>query len=338
MSVPGDPAVRQSSLAKPSVALIGAGSMGANHARTIANSERATLGVVVDCEVGRAADLADIYGSRFSQDVEDALSCDIAVVATTAQTHLQVAGPLIEESIPVLVEKPLASDIDETRRLIGMSERHGTPMMCGFVERFNPVVIAARDQIAMEGPAIHIVGMRHSPPNPRAALSVVHDLLIHDADLVFALTGEVGPTEASGTTWRSPSTGFDEIADATVTLESGAIATVSASRMGQRKVREFRVATGSALFELDLLRRTLTVYRHVSQEALMFASGYRAETVVDIPFVRQEGEPLALQFRHFLALAAGEVDPKVERDSVLPSHEVVAKVEPIRHRLLSAQH
>ena len=92
--------------------------MGSNHARTIANSERATLGVVVDCDGGRAANLAETYGSRFSENVEDALSCDMAVVATTAQNHLEVAVPLIEAGIPVLVEKPLAADVDETRRLI----------------------------------------------------------------------------------------------------------------------------------------------------------------------------------------------------------------------------
>lgn len=309
------------------IAVIGAGAMGANHARTIAAGEQGKLGLVVDSDEESARKLADLYAVPYSLSPDDAATCDAAIVATPAESHLEVAAGLIRQGTPVLVEKPLASDLSEVDALIDLAGHHGTPMMCGFVERFNPVVTTAREHLAIEGDVLHVLGVRHSPPNPRAALSVVHDLLIHDLDLVFTLTGEWGTVDASGTAWSSASTGFDEIADATMLLRSGALATVSASRAGQRKVREFRVSTATALFELDLLRRTLTVYRHVSQEALLFSSGYRAETVVDIPFVRQEGEPLTLQLRHFIDLIEGDVDVSSELATIRPAHQVAAAVE-----------
>jgi hypothetical protein len=70
------------------------------------------------------------------------------------------------------------------------------------------------------------------------------------------------------------------------------------------------------------------VYRHRSHSQEAEASvSYRAETVVDIPFVRHRGEPLALQLRHFLDILDGKADVDAERDSILPAHEVAACIE-----------
>jgi hypothetical protein len=48
---------------------------------------------------------------------------------------------------------------------------------------------------------------------------------------------------------------------------------------------------------------------------------------VDIPFVRHAGEPLALQFEHFLDLVEGRVDADAERQRILPTHELADQVE-----------
>ena len=81
------------------------------------------------------------------------------------------------------------------------------------------------------------------------------------------------------------------------------------------------------MIELDLLRQDISVYRHVRHEQLGGASTtYRAETVIDIPFVRHAGEPLALQFEHFLDLVEGRADAEVERCRVLPAHELASRI------------
>jgi hypothetical protein len=81
------------------------------------------------------------------------------------------------------------------------------------------------------------------------------------------------------------------------------------------------------MLELDLLRRTITVYQHVGHLTALGDAGYRAQTVMDLPFVREAGEPLALQLAHFVALVRCEADPELERASLLAPHEAMALLQ-----------
>jgi hypothetical protein len=95
-------------------------------------------------------------------------------------------------------------------------------------------------------------------------------------------------------------------------------------------VRDHLISTPTALYEVDLLRQDVTVYRHRAHSQSGDGSvNYSAETVVDIPFVRHRGEPLALQLIHFLALLNGTKDSAHERASILPAHEVACAIEPV---------
>ena len=334
------------------LALIGAGRMGAHHARVVSQSPGVALDVVIDRDAGRAELVASLGGARHGTDCDLALGCDAAIVATNAETHSDVAATLLGAGIPLLVEKPLSPLLGEARLIVEASCRLGVPVSCGFVERYNPVVRTAERLMQEDfGPALHLVAIRHSPPpeaplkapdNPEAALkaldngdanrvqtglSVVHDLLIHDVDLALRLSAGGWTGQAVGGIWASPWTATAEIADCTLLLSGGAVATCSASRMSQRKVRSLSVATERAMLELDLLRRTITVYQHVGHLTALDDAGYRAQTVMDLPFVREAGEPLALQLAHFLALVRGEADPDLERASLLGPHEAVAVLE-----------
>ncbi|HEY4938256.1 MAG TPA: Gfo/Idh/MocA family oxidoreductase [Actinomycetota bacterium] len=313
------------------LALIGAGRMGAHHARVISQSPGVALDVVIDRDPGRAELVASLAGARHGADADLALGCDAAIVATNAETHWEVAADLLSAGIPLLIEKPLSPSLEEARIIVGTSHSLGVPVTCGFVERFNPVVKTAERLMHDDfGPALHLVGIRHSPPDAngrQAGLSVVHDLLIHDVDLALRLCAGGWTGQAVGGIWTSPWTGTEEIADCTLLLEGGTVATCSASRMSQRKVRSLSVATERAMLELDLLRRTITVYQHVGHLTALGDAGYRAQTVMDLPFVREAGEPLALQLAHFMALVRGEADPELERASLLAPHEAVALVQ-----------
>lgn len=310
------------------IALVGAGQMAQHHARVIAASDHAQLAVVVDTDLRRAEQLASASWARSSVDMEEALACDAAVIATPTEAHLDVSLPFIEAGKPVLVEKPVAADVDETRRLIEASRSRDVPLMCGFVERFNPVIKAAADYIT-DAP-IHLVSVRHSPAATRIATSVVYDLLIHDIDIAIRFSGGDSPTASAGSTWKPPQGHMTEVADCTMTFSGGGVATLSSSRASQRKIRLLYVSLPKLLIELDLLRQNITLFRHVSHEQVAEeVTTYRSETVIDIPFVRQSGEPLALQFQHFVGLMRGETDPEAERVSILPAHEVAAKISRI---------
>lgn len=310
------------------IALIGAGSMGANHARVLADSSRARLQVVVDSHLDRARQLADKAGCAFGSDLTAAKDCDAVILATPTETHVDVAMSLLDAGRPLLIEKPVATELADVVRLLDVSRTRGVPVMCGFVERFNPVIGAALSMVD-EAPQ-HILAVRHSPQTPHIATSVVFDLLIHDIDLAFQFTGGAPLERLHAASWASPSTGTSEVTDCTIEFEQGTIATLSASRASQRKIRLFSVTTPSSLIELDLLRADISVYRHVRQEQLVEgATTYRAETIVDIPFVRHAGEPLALQLEHFLDLLNGSVDAEAERRAMIAPHDVAARIEKV---------
>ncbi len=300
--------------------------MGANHARVIAESDSAELAVIIDTDCDRVGPLAERLGCAFSRDLDAAAGCDAAVIATPTAFHEVAARALIELGKPLLVEKPVTQDLESSRALVACAERRGVPLMCGFVERYNPVVATMRNLLDEE--PIHIVGLRHSPATPRSTLSVVFDLLIHEIDLALAYMGGARPAQVCGATSTAGRHPIVEVADCVLRFAGGSVATLSASRASQRKVRTQLVSTSTALYEIDLLRQDLTVYRHRAHEqGVGAAAGYRAETVIDIPFVRHTGEPLALQFRHFLDLVEGRADPCEERSSILPAHEVAAVIE-----------
>ena len=302
--------------------------MGALHGRVVAANPDTEVAVVVDRDARKAEALAERVGSTASVNPFAPLDADAAIVATPPDTHFAVAAPLLEMGIPTLVEKPLTVDLAEAHRLIALAADRGVPLMCGFVERFNPVVRAAASHLDAQGPPIHIIGLRHSPPSPRPTLGVVHDLLIHDIDLVLHLTGEASAAAVGAFAWWPRGSSTAETTDCVLSIAHGTTATLSASRRAQRKVRELRIATEDTQTELDLLRRTMTIYRHVAH-GLGEAGGYRAETVVEIPFVRQEGEPLDLQLRHLVELIRGERSAMAELGRILPAHLLASEVETI---------
>lgn len=307
------------------VGLVGAGSMGARHARVIAASPQALLDVVVDADLERAQRLTDEFGGHPAADLEPALRCDALIVASTTGTHAEVARAVIAAGRPLLVEKPLSEDYAAAEGVVAASRAAGVLLMCGFVERFN-AVITTLETVIDEAP-VHALSVRHSPHNPRTVSSVAYDLLIHDVDIVLRLNLDRRIHSVVGGTWTPPGHECAEVADCTIRFDDGTLATMSASRAGQRKVRTIQLDTGTSLYEMDLLRQNLTIYRHLDQSMTVDGGSYRAETMVDIPFVRHAGEPLALQLAHFVDLLSADSDRvEAERASILPPHQVVAQL------------
>lgn len=305
------------------VALVGAGQMGANHARTIHRSEEFRLAFVVDTDIDRAIELANRFGANAVSSIEDLKDVQAAVVATSTKTHFEIVENLLGLRIPVLCEKPLTPTIDTTNVLIQTSQKTSTPIQCGFVERFNPAFVTAKKLINQR--VVHAQSVRHSPPAVHIASGVAEDLLIHDLDLALSLTNT--PVKfIAGSVYKSAATGEVEISDCVISLEDEGVFSLSASRMSQRKIRDWRICTEKDLIEVDLLRQTVAIYENINQEVgAGGGASYRARTTVDYPFIERSGEPLAMQLKHFSRLLNGEVDMNEERLSILASHAVLSE-------------
>ena len=303
------------------LALVGAGRRGTYHAGVVARSRGATINVVVDQDPMRAELLASSVSARASTRLEDAFDVDAAIVATPPSSHLPIALMMFDAGVPILLENPLSDRFDEARTIVRASGSSGVAMTTAFLERFSPVVQMAERLMKDAGPARHLVALRHSAPEPVVGTDVVFDFLVHDIDLALRLLDGEWTGEAVGGVWHGATPGVAEIADCALATETGAAATLSSSRMGQRKMRMLEIATERQQMELDLVRRTMTVFGPAPG-----GSGPGVPMVIDIPSGHESGEPLAQQLEHFLGLVRGEIDPEVERRGLLAPHRVAMLV------------
>ncbi len=160
------------------IAVVGAGQFGQNHCRVVRQSTRAELAAVVDLDPARGtlSDYRDLAGK-----------VDAAIVSTPTSAHAEIGGWLLEHGIDVLVEKPIAPDLESAGRLIAAAESHARVLQVGHLERFNPAVIALEGRVTLP---LFFEIHRLSVFSPRSLdVDVILDLMIHDIDIVLSLTG-----------------------------------------------------------------------------------------------------------------------------------------------------
>jgi predicted dehydrogenase len=307
------------------IALVGAGNMGSHHARVIAQSSRANLTVLVDPRESVGREVAARFGAEWAPELPDLAEIDAVVVAAATEAHYPLAMRILSQGTPLLIEKPVADNLLRTREILELADARDIPFMCGLLERYNPAVMTARSLV--EAPH-HITATRHSPYAPRIKTGVAWDLLVHDVDLAINMVGSA-PTEVDsrlGFFHPGSAPGAEDVAETLLGFGSGAVAQVSASRVGQRKIRQMSVYESDRLIEIDLLRRDVTLYHHVSENSVDDGRGYRQQTIIEIPELVSSQEPLTTQFGRFMDLVDGLADSAEERATILPSHVVIDHV------------
>src|SRR6185295_7913076 len=163
----------------------------------------------------------------------------------------------LEAGVSCLIEKPLASSLEEAEALISLATSKNCVLQVGHIERFNPAVIEAARHI--DHPQFIEVN-RLGPYDPRVAdVGVVMDLMIHDLDIVLFLVGEpVTRVEAFGAKVLSK---HEDIAKVRLHFAGGCIADLSASRISLKKYRRIRIFQKNAYLSLDYAAPQLKVYR-----------------------------------------------------------------------------
>src|SRR4051812_34301250 len=132
--------------------VIGIGTMGSNHARVLAGISGVQLVGVADPDRAQRELVTQALGCPAVESVAALLNLDVDAVTIAAPTHLHrdIALVCIERGIHVLVEKPIASSVEEGREIIAAARRAGVTLMAGHVERFNPAVQAIKNAIRGE--------------------------------------------------------------------------------------------------------------------------------------------------------------------------------------------
>src|SRR5215467_1442301 len=128
------------------VGVVGVGIMGANHARVLTDLPGVTLAGVADPDPRQRALVSEALGCPGYPDVEALIASGVDAVTIAAPTHLHrdLALTCVRKGVHILVEKPIASSVEEGRAIISAADRAGLTLMVGHVERFNPAVEAIK--------------------------------------------------------------------------------------------------------------------------------------------------------------------------------------------------
>src|SRR5215510_7046707 len=240
------------------VGVVGVGVMGSNHARVFAGLPGTELVGVADPDRKQADFVARTLGCVAVSDVNELLERDVDAITIAAPTHLHrdIALACIARGVHVMVEKPIASSVEEGRDIVAVARRAGVTLMIGHVERFNPAVQAIKEAIRGED-ILSIAITRVGPFPPRMSnVGVVIDLAVHDIDLIRWFTesdiAEVQPQLSNAVAER------EDIALLQFRTVSGVLAHINTNWLTPFKARNVTIATRNKYIMGDLLTRQVT--------------------------------------------------------------------------------
>ena len=281
------------------VGVVGVGVMGSNHARVLAEMPGVQLVAIADPDQKQAELVGRMLGCSTVSEVSELLDLGLDAISIAAPTHLHrdIALTCIGRGIHVMVEKPIASTVEEGREIIAAARRAGVTLMVGHVERFNPAVQAIKQAIHDED-ILSIAITRVGPFPPRMSnVGVVIDLAVHDIDLIRWFTGseivEVQPQLSNAKAER------EDIALLQFRTASGVLAHINTNWLTPFKARTVHVATKRKYVIGDLLTRQVTEcfgfqpdgsysMRHLS---VGYAEPLRAELSAFISAIRSGTKP-----------------------------------------------
>jgi len=293
------------------VGVIGIGNMGWHHARVLSLLRDAELVGVADPDAARGNLASAQFSCQWFADYNEPIpQVEAVCIAVPTLLHHRVGMACLKAGVHVLIEKPIAASQLEAAELIRAAEAAGRLLQVGHIERFNPAFMELLHVVANEEVVV-LETRRHSPYADRANdVSVVLDLMIHDIDLVLELAQApvVGLAAAGGRSGEGP---IDYVA-ATLSFANGVAASLTASKMSHRKVRNLSAHCRGSLIEADFLHRNLRIHRR-AQESYSASRGellYRHDGFIEEVSITPT-EPLYAELEHFLQCVRGLETPAV---------------------------
>jgi predicted dehydrogenase len=302
-------------------AVIGAGAFGRNHLRVVRESPLATLAGLLDSDPERASDAAARFECpAFRNLLEVAEHADAAIVATPTTTHAEIGCRLMELGLDVLIEKPIAADLESARQLVETAKKYERILAVGHLERFNPAVQALEKVLTKP---LFFEVHRLSEFSPRSLdVDVVLDLMIHDLEIVLAMAGKM-PEEvrAAGISILSPKV---DLANVRLAFPGGAVANLTASRVSTERVRKLRIFQPGQYLSIDYARQDGVVFSVSNTEGAARQIGFA-------PLSVQKDEPLRLELEDFFQSVRDRRAPRVDgigaSQALRVASEILDKIE-----------
>jgi predicted dehydrogenase len=318
-------------------AVVGAGKMGAIHAKVYDQLPQCDLVAIVDIDVERAQRLADQYNCSASTDCSEILDkVDAVTIATPTVTHFKLAKIFIKKQIAVLIEKPLAANVREGRKIVALAKKNGSVVAVGHSERCNPVAQAIK---RLDIQPKFIEANRISPyPFRSTDVGVVLDVMIHDIDIILSLAAsKIKRVDAVGVNVVE---NREDICNARIVFENGCIANITASRLALKTERKVRVFTRQAYLSVDYLKKSgIIIKADPNINVLKWIQGHKEAGDFDLTKVNwpdllhieqldiDDKEPIRLEQEAFLqAVTDRKHTPEVSAQEGLAALECAQKI------------
>jgi predicted dehydrogenase len=245
---------------KLKVGVIGVGALGRHHARLYAECENAEVIGIYDANF----EIAKKVGAEFGFEVFDTIEalaekCEGLSVAVPANLHYEIAVPLLQMNKHILIEKPLAINVEQAGELVRLAEEKNLVLEVGHTERYNPVMSFIDDKID----DVRFIEARRLAPyppqrpglHPRGTeVGVVLDLMIHDLELILHIVrSNVAKVEATGIPVLSKT---EDVANARITFKNGCVVNLTATRVNDIMVRRMKIYQNNSYISLDYQDRT----------------------------------------------------------------------------------
>lgn len=304
------------------VGVVGVGNMGRHHARVYTELPGTKLVGVSDVDSEQATAVAEQYGTAVVPLDRLLGMVDAVSIAVPDTYHYDIARKALDAGVHVLVEKPFVVDPEEGVDLIRRADEAGLVLQVGHIERFNPAVQTLAD-VLDDCSILAIEASRLGPPLDREGTeNPVLDLMIHDLDVVCSiLDSDVESVQASAAADGAHMT-------ALLTFESGQTATLTASRVTQRKVRTLAVTAHECRVDVDYIDQSVEIHRQSIPE-LVAVDGdvrYRHEGIIERPMV-DRGEPLKNELQAFVDAVRQGTPPIVSGEDGLRALRLANAVE-----------
>jgi predicted dehydrogenase len=318
-------------------AVIGAGKMGSIHAKVYSQLPQSRLVAVVDKDADKAAKLAQQYNCASYVDCEEILDkVDAVTIATPTVTHLKLASIFIKKKIAVLVEKPLAANVRQGKKIVALSRKYDGVVAVGHSERCNPV---AQSMKRLNISPKFIEADRVSPyPFRSTDVGVVLDVMIHDIDIILSLAAsKIKRIDAVGVSVVDEK---EDICNARIVFENGCIANITASRLALKTERKVRVFSRQAYLSVDYLRKSgiiikaddnINVVKWINDHKASGDFNLMSVNWPDLLHIEQleidDKEPVRLQQEAFLrAVIDRESRPEVSAEEGLAALKCAEKI------------
>lgn len=314
------------------VAVVGAGSMGLSHLRVLRDFDEEQVEVVGVADINEpslrgATRRFHVPGYIDYRELIERTAPDLLSVVVPTDQHFEVAAFALDRGSNVLIEKPMASNVDQALELIDLADRRSVMLAVGHVERFNPAISEVKRHLVRGelGKIFHLHARRLGPFPPRIRdVGVTLDLATHDIDVMrYLADAEVEHVYAE--TQRHIHTSHEDMLLGVLRFANQAIGLLDVNWLTPTKVRELSITGEKGMYLVNYLTQDVYFYENdyspTDWDTLRSIAGVSEGTMTRLKVPK--AEPLRLEYQDVMEAVRGDVRPTVTGEDGLAVLKIV---------------